>query len=210
MNLLLLLPISIICGILSSTPPGPINLYIADQVLNSKKVPFLPLLSGIIIADVFYAFLAFFGYYTFFKDLTFGPILVAIGGLFLIFLGVSTLMKVNEKTEDEDRNVIDHPHQGVSFMKGLMLCGTNPGFLVFWLFIASQFKQYGLGEISLLSGLIILKGIAIGDLLWFQLFIRLLKKGADAVNSGVITLMRGGIAIILIGIGLYTIYNALL
>lgn len=211
MFLIQLFFLSIGSGILSSTPPGPINLLIADQVLNKKFNHPKSFLAGIIFADAFYAFLAFWGYDMFFQNVKIGPIVTIIGGTFLAFIGISSMLKVFKEQDEPPVKESKTTSSNVgAFIYGLALCGTNPIFLVFWAYMASVFADFGLGELSVFKTLLILAGIAVGDLLWFITYIQLLKKGVGKLNTKVLRVARFVIAAALIGLGGFTIVKALI
>ena len=197
--------LSIGSGVLSSTPPGPINLLIADHVLSGRHFSILALLSGIILADAVYAFLAFWGYYTFFQDSSIGNGVIGLGGGFLVFLGTSSLYKVLKEEKAQVVKTYSVKNKTQEFFKGLMLCGANPTFLVFWVYMASVFSNLGFKELNIVEMILILLGIIIGDSIWFVAYIKLLQLGARKVKTNALKYVRAVIAFILIVLGLVTV-----
>lgn len=206
--LLEFLLIGIICGIFSSTPPGPINLFIADSVLSGKKFNTKSFLGGIILIDMVFALIAVWGYYTFLEGTDFGYYLAVFGGILLILLGAhgvkQTLKpKIDEKAGNKFSNT-------TFFLKGVLLMVSNPGFLAFWVIVANQIDSIAIHEISTLRTFPFLLGIGLGDLLWFILFIRLLRFGTEKMSLRIIGKLRIGISVTMILLGLFTLGKTLL
>ena len=204
--LLEFLLIGTVCGIFSSTPPGPINLLIADTVLGGQKIKLKSFLSGIIIVDALFALLAFWGYSAFLEGTDFSFYLSLFGGFVLIILGVlgiySTLSTkaIKEKTQFG---------KSTFFVKGLLLMIANPGFLAFWVIVANQIGSFSWHPITNLRTITLVIGVALGDLIWFILFIRLLRFGKGKMNHLFIPKLRLFISSLLILIGLYALYKCM-
>lgn len=212
MEYLILFLAAIFCGILSSTPPGPINLLIADHIFSGKRIQMLPFLSGIIIADVFYALLAFLGYYILLEGTDFGYYMAAVGGVVLALFGGFTLYQVlTEVGANDNLHSNETPHlEGFKlFFKGLLLCGTNPGFFVFWVAIAAQFKEYGFSDLSPLNLSLIVLGITLGDLLWFMGYIKVLRRSADKLSTKFVKYLRLIISVVLVCLGIVALVSAI-
>lgn len=200
--------LGVICGVFSSTPPGPINLLIADSVLGGKKINIKSFLGGIILIDMIFALIAIWGYYTFLEGTNFGYYLAIFGGLLLMILGAFGLKQtlnpeVDKKTDDRFSNT-------TFFLKGILLMVSNPGFLAFWVIVANQIDQIALHEITTLRTFPFLIGIGLGDLIWFILFIRLLRFGAGKMSFNIIGKTRLGISVLMILLGGFTMIKTLL
>ncbi len=96
-------------------------------------------------------------------------------------------------------------HRVRDFTKGLVLCGSNPAFLLFWVYVATTLEKYGIEAVSFGKIVWVLVGIVIGDLLWFSLFIKLLKMGAERLKGKLIRGVRVAISFFLIVLGLSTV-----
>ena len=187
MTVIIVLIAAIFCGIISSTPPGPINLLIADRILSNRKSSYVAFLSGIISIDILFAILAFWGYYQFLSESNFGVGLSIAGSIFLILLGTISLKNAIKSEEElSPRGSQTRSSFVKDYIAGFFLCGSNPGFLVWWVFVATKFESLGLIELDALLMLIIAIGIAIGYLIWFVLYIKLLKIGRNIMAKGII------------------------
>jgi threonine/homoserine/homoserine lactone efflux protein len=202
---------AIFCGIISSTPPGPINLLIADRILSNRKSSYVAFLSGIISIDILFAILAFWGYYQFFSESNFGVGLSISASIFLILLGaISVKNAIKSEEELSPRGSQTRSSFVKDYITGFFLCGSNPGFLVWWVFVATKFKSLGLIELDAWLMLIIAIGIAVGDLIWFVLYIKLLKIGRNKIGKGSIKKLRIVVAILLILLGIITLSEVLM
>lgn len=211
---LTLLLLGIGFGFVSSTPLGPINLLVAENYLGHPKIRTKPFLAGVIITDAVFALLAFWGYNEYIKGTTIGSGIAIIGGLSILLLGVLGLYQILSKkpqksSKSKIRNIFK-TSDSANFMKGAFLCGSNPGFIMYWAGVASiiqgiieeQFPEIPLAfsDLSLFS-----IGIVAGDFLWFGLFIYLLKKGAKRFSNKIIDKIRLVISVGLTLLGIYTL-----
>ena len=204
--LLEFLIIGTICGIFSSTPPGPINLLIADIVLSGKKIKLKSFLTGIILADALFALLAFWGYSTFLEGTDFTFYVSLFGGFVLIILGV-----VGIYSTFSPKPVKEKPKFAKStfFVKGMLLMIANPGFLAFWVIVANQIGSFSWHPITNLRTIPLVIGVALGDLIWFILFIRLLRFGKGKMSQLFIPKLRIFISSLLVLIGFYALYKCI-
>ncbi|MCX6182225.1 MAG: LysE family transporter [Bacteroidetes bacterium] len=202
-------------GFISSTPLGPINLLIADHYLSRPRLAVIPFIVGIILADVLIAFLAFWGYHVFVEETNVGPYVAIIGGIIVVILGVVGVIGAYKSKNNAAQSHEPLPKtagkKSLDFIKGVVLCGFNPGLLLFWILMASTLesitdKLFGAGyEFDSLYYLLVLVGITIGEILWFILFIRLLKIGAQKFSNNILFYIRFSISALLVGLGFYLI-----
>jgi len=210
---LLLFVFGILSGFISSTPLGPINLLVANHYLSHKKLAIIPFITGIILADVFLAFVAFMGFQTLLEGTDIGAWVGLIGGILVIAFGVIGIVAAYNKNEviKEVEHELPKTAKKISgdFFKGMALCGLNPGLLVFWVSMASL--QQGLFkdwfdeniEITALLLVILLAGITLGEVLWFAFFIKILKYGAKKFSDKILFYLRVVISAVLILLGFY-------
>ena len=219
--LLFLLSIGIGFGIISSTPLGPINLLVAENYLSEKKVKIAPFLTGVILIDSIFGYLTFWGVDKFLSkyDLL-GTGIGIFGGLCIILLGgLGVYQQLNKKGNSEKKEIaikknIFLKSSAASFGKGFILCGSNPGFIAFWSWVAFNAKNWTNDafpqfEIDIYNLMLFPIGIIIGDFIWFGFFSYLLKKGAKKYSAGILDKIRSIISWVLILLGLYTIYASL-
>lgn len=196
-----------ICGFFSSSPPGPINLLVADSVLNERPLHRSAFIGGVILAELALAALAFWGFREFLQGPVFDRWIPVVGGGFVAGLGIIGFFSRAGKRDParEQKRGAGRKRSG-AFLQGLFLCGSNPAFLLFWIYVMSAVNYMRLSEGVPFSNLFILVGIAIGNALWFTLFLRVLHKGAGRMGENPIPWLRKGISLILILLGLSGIY----
>jgi len=207
-------------GIISSTPLGPINLLVAENYLSEKKIKIIPFLSGVILIDSIFGYLTFWGFEEFLSDYELiGAGIGIFGGIAIIAIGIIGIYqqirgKHNIKKKIEIKRNIFLKSSTASFSKGFILCGSNPGFIAFWGWVAYNAKNwtgqaFPQFEINFFNLILFPIGIIFGDFLWFGLFTYLLKKGARRYSGSIIDKIRTFISWGLIALGLFTVYASL-
>ncbi len=193
-----------VCGFFSSSPPGPINLLVADSVLGERKLHRKAFITGVILAELILAGFAFWGYHSFLSIPAFQRWAPLLGGIFVVGLGVAGLFSYSGRTQEGTDKPEEHSSREKSgdFLQGLFLCGSNPAFLIFWIYVMSALSYSGLSDGVTMKSLFLLIGIAIGNTIWFSLFIRLLHRGVDRMHGNFLALLRKGISLALILLGL--------
>ena len=212
MSLFILISIGTLAGFLASTPFGPINLLIAHSVLSGKSRRFTPFLTGVILTDIFFAALVFLGWASFFSQKEFtseweiagGFLIIALGGYFLKL----SLSKEQLKSENYAPAIpsIRFKIKAIrDFLNGVVLCGVNPGFILFWIFVASQIKKFNISAMSNLDITLLLIGVALGNILWFKFYLTILKFGSRKFSNHIIKYIRVAISLVLVVLGIFTI-----
>ena len=207
-------------GIISSTPLGPINLLVAENYLSKKKIKIIPFLCGVILVDSIFGYLTFWGFEEFLSDYEIiGAGIGLFGGIAIIALGGIGLYqqfkgKHNPNKKIELKKNIFLNSSTASFSKGCVLCGSNPGFIAFWSWVAYNAKTWTNQafpefEINFYNLILFSIGIVVGDFLWFGIFTYLLKKGARRYSGSIIDKIRTFISWGLIALGLFTVYASL-
>ena len=210
----LLLAIGLISGFLASTPLGPINLLIAHSVLSNQKPSYAAFLTGVILTDVAFAAMAFLGWATFFSNNPLQHEWEIVGGIIIILFGVFFLRKSVLPNQFEDVEAAksasnyEPTRTAREFLKGVILCGVNPGFIVFWVYIASQIQKYRMSTFDLPDIILLLLGVVLGNLLWFRLYIWILYKGSTRFKNHTLKFVRLGISLLLMVLGAFTVFNA--
>ena len=199
MDYLVVILAGLISGFVASAPIGPINLLIAEYVMDHRGFDLNAFLVGVIFIDLVFAALAFFGYHKLLLDTSVENWLIFAGGIFVIALGIIGLLKKEGGKVAGFR--VKRPSKLAQFIKGVLLCGTNPAFLLFWIFVAGQINLIIQHEIGTIEILILLIAIGSGTSLWFYLYIKLLKKGLKRFNFSILTKIRKGISVSLILLG---------
>ncbi len=207
-------------GVISSTPLGPINLLVAENYLSKPKIQIVPFLLGVIIIDSIFGYLTFLGFDRFLTESPrIGTGIGVFGGGCIILLGVIGAYQLLTKKEAKSSGIeikksIFLKSPLASFGKGFVLCGSNPGFIAFWAWVAynaqgwitSLFPTETINNFNLL---LFSFGIIIGDCLWFGFFIHLLKKGTKKYNPNILNRIRLMISFTLIVLGIYTLVESI-
>lgn len=208
-------------GIISSTPLGPINLLVAENYLSKPKIQIKPFLFGVILIDSIFGYITFLGYEKFLSDAPeIGMGIGVFGGACIIILGIIGVYQLYKKPasiKPKDaiiKKSIFLKSASASFGKGFILCGSNPGFIAFWGWVAFNaedwasrlFPNYSITYFNLL---LFSAGIILGDFLWFGFFIKILKKGAKKYSDSILNKIRLIISIALIALGLFTVCTSL-
>ncbi len=195
-----------ICGFISSSPPGPINLLIADSVIGVRALHQRAFIIGVILAELFLAAIAFWGYHRFYENPVFQKWAPLVGGILVTGLGVAGFFVKEKRGEEgkEEKRYSGRKKSG-DLLQGLFLCGSNPAFLVFWIYVMSALSYSGLAQGIPMKSIYLLMGIAIGNLAWFILFIHYLKLGVDRLK-GTLPWLRKGISLMLIILGLSGVF----
>lgn len=219
--LIFLLSIGIGFGIISSTPLGPINLLVAENYLSKPKIKTLPFLAGVILIDSIFGYITYLGFDRFLKDSPeIGTGIGIFGGLAIILLGaIGAYQLLSPSKKDMESSIkikksIFLTSSSASFGKGFILCGSNPGFIAFWSWVAYNAKGWTSNlfpdfEINNINLVLFSIGIIIGDFIWFGFFIFLLKKGAKKYSENIIKKIRLFISLGLIILGAYTLISSL-
>ena len=210
-------------GISSSAPIGPSNLWVVNAVLNpQKKSSLWGFILGVIVLDVLYAFIAFWGYFYLLDDprIKFQMGLATSFGL--VILGLLEF-KNNRKAKPNSESQEKLPTQNPFFKKiktlestflrdffiGAFLCGSNPVFISFWILVADNIQAYGIVGLNTFKSIYVFFGIALGDLIWYQFFAKLIKKSESLFSYRLISGIRNVIALGLIAFGVVTFVKTL-
>jgi len=176
---------------------------VAEKIIEKQNFHLDYFIAGVIIIDLVFAAIAFLGYHHLIMNTGAETLLMIAGGVFVIFLGFYGLIRKDTKISRVFRSERSSPIG--QFFKGVILCGTNPAFLLFWIFIAAQLTNITHNQLSITEVLILLISIGAGTRLWFFLYIRLLKNGMDRLNWEWIGYIRKGISISLVLLGVATL-----
>lgn len=207
LQLVLLFLAGIAGGFGSSAPLGPINLWIADTLLDSPAAKLRAFLSGVIACDAGYALLACWGYYQFLEDSTAGRVLGIAGGVFLVSLGVVAMRKQSLREGDVKKAALSTGNPLRDFCVGAFMVASNPGFLMFWMFVIEVLEhQLALHVVGGGAGFFV-AGIVLGDFLWFSLLRYLVQRGRESFQTRWLRFLRVGIAAAFVVCGIVTVLH---
>jgi threonine/homoserine/homoserine lactone efflux protein len=191
--------LGILSGFFSSTPLGPINLWVANHRLSkSPVIQLFYFLLAVILVDIAFAAIAFWGQFEILEDSTEIKWAGIISGSFTSIVGMILLYKARSEI-----TVKSSEHgQWSAFLQGITLTASNPAFLLFWLFVANQIMlrldtSFTLPELAAFSF-----GIMLGDILWFLTFNWILHHLEKKSQDSTLKKIRIAVSIALIIVGL--------
>ena len=201
--------VGIASGFCSSAPLGPINFWVTDSIMRHKELMIRWFIAGVIVADVGHAIGAVWGYMTLLRHKTWIEDLPIVGGLLLLTIGVQSLRSSwgDEpsplKVKLGERAPAESPRRQLAL--GFLMCALNPAFLAFWVTVIGLLRErFGI-VLSSTHFLLFLFSIGLGDILWFSFLIFLSKRGRDLATPKLLRIIRQGIALAFIAIGLSTL-----
>lgn len=207
----ILLVAGLISGFCSSAPLGPINLWLVEALIHGAKKGLFWFLAGVIFVDLLFAFVAVWGYYEYLKDTTYVGKAQLIAGVFLILVGVVSLVKLlRQRRGPQDEHVQDTRMNSPvkNFVFGASLCGSNPGFLMFWLFVVNFLNNTADLTVSISAHILFLVGVAVGDSLWFGLLAKIVSKGINLAKPSILLTIRYGISLSFLVFGGVTVFRS--
>ena len=189
-------------GFGSSCGVGPINLWMADAAFARRYKDISWFLLGVVVTDLCYAFLAAWGYHKLLIESPYLKYISYFGGMFMIIIGISLFTKKNtEHNKEKGREKQSWKY----FFLGTVLTGSNPGFLLFWVFVINFLSDHiGISVDTILLAIFLL-GVAIGDLAWFGILAKIVGKFNRHENSKFIMQLRSFLAFAFIASGLWMI-----
>lgn len=193
-------------GFLSSTPLGPINLWVVDHKLSkSPKSSLVLFLLAVILVDMSFACLSLWGQFELLEDSLEMKWAGILSGCFTAVLGFVLIKKAARP------NVIRNPGIKVnkysSFLQGVMLTAANPAFLLFWLYVANQILLRVDNSLSFGELLIFLFGVMSGDVLWFSLFSLILSRLSKNSQESTLQRIRMAVGVIFLSLGLIGVFS---
>src|SRR6266567_8938677 len=158
----------LVSGFLLSVPVGPINLTIINEGAR-RGFNWASLIGlGAVVMEVIYCTIAFTGFASFFRQGYVKAAMELFSFVFMLFLGVKFLLarsvSASYKIEEQIEQKL-HPHS--AFMTGFVRVMGNPGVLVFWIILATNFISREWVEPNLTSKVFCITGVAAGTSVWF-------------------------------------------
>lgn len=202
LNLFSFLLIGLISAFIASAPPGPVNLYLTQVLLEKGKKQANQFIWGVIIADFVYIILGLSAYFFWSKNnwLDWGKSQEILAGVVIMGVGLWSLWKNQKKLAQSSSK----KKYNSTFWLGLLICGSNSLLFVLWFFIASMYEEYGYVIQSSFQLTVVLLGILLGDLLWFYGYSYFAQKGLAFIKGTHLQKLQTLIAISLILFGLFT------
>ena len=197
---------AVVGGFCSSAPLGAINLWITDRILAHREVKLTWFLIGVIGMDCVHASLAAWGYHAFVAEGVVARWLTVLGGAFLVILGALSLLKRVQQRHSPTLDAgVRRPLRDL--LLGVFMCGANPAFLMFWVFVINLVERQTSVDILGWRLAILLAGIVAGDALWFRLLFKLVCKGHDHMRPRILAMVRTTIATAFVLVGTLAMYH---
>jgi threonine/homoserine/homoserine lactone efflux protein len=190
-------------GLVTALPIGPTNLWLAQAALPPAKPQknIFAFVVGLIFLDAFYATLAFWGYSHLLKDSSYLPFVGIAAGLGLIAIGVHGALAARLSAGPE---VTKCSVESGSWLRDLLigLCiGSNPMYIAYWIGVARMSEAYVSESLAAWGSYVIFAGIVAGDILWYALFLAVLRRFAPKVNMTYARRSRYVIAVVFLAFG---------
>ena len=196
---------NIILGISLAAPIGPVNIEVIRRGLNFGFFPAFLLSIGAASADTTYLLLIYFGLSSFIKVPIIKTLIWVFGGFVLIYLGYQSIknfkvkVKLNKSVPKIGKN---------SFITGYLITISNPMTIVWWIGVFGSILGTSIYNVSKTIALLNSLTIIIGVILWFFILSLVLHWCKSVFKEKHIKYVNLTAGIILVGFGLYFLYNA--
>ncbi len=199
---------SFFIGLVIAIPVGPISLLCITHSLEHGFLSGFAVTLGAAFADAFYGICASGGLSLLSSFLIKNSIVIKIiGGLFLLFLGITDLLKAAKKNKTNEL----YKKSFIGLMiEVFFLTIANPMTILGFIAIFSSFNLHQNKElISLYEMILISGGIFLGCLIWMSglsLFVSIIKKN---ISKKIIRIIKIISSSIIVGFGLYSLIEAI-
>jgi threonine/homoserine/homoserine lactone efflux protein len=191
-------------GLLLSVIVGPVFFTLITNSLQHGFRYAMILALGILASDTLYVMLTYFGIRVLADTTFFETVLGYVGGLILIGVGISSLVKKQMDRPNTGGIEIPELRKRTAFAKGFSINGINPFVLLFWISIASlvslKDSWSGIHVFTYYSGILIT--VFCIDLL--KAFVA--KQLSRFVTPKLMGILNKAVGVIMIGFGCRMIY----
>lgn len=97
-----------------------------------------------------------------------------------------------------------------NFMTGIVFCLSSITLPASWVAIVSYLKSYGYLDANFFTGFVFGFFVLVGTVLWFYTLLKILSKNSHKIKPSSINVINKVVGFILIGLGLYLIFNVVL
>lgn len=178
MNELFAFIIGIVIGVITSIPPGPINLAIIFRAASNKTATAISISVASAFMDVLYCSAAIFGIGSIIETESikiFLQIIVIV--IFFVFGIKSFFVGLPKQDFTEDDVQIKKGNQlKRNFLLGIVLYISNPLYIPYWVFIASIMHGYKVIENDSMSSLSFALGTGVGNFLLLFVIVQLIER----------------------------------
>lgn len=123
-------------GLVLSAMIGPVFFALIQNSLEHGFRYAAILALGILLSDLIYVLITYFGVSLFAQNPYFEIILGYVGGAVLVGFGISTILKKNRNRPNTGGIPLPKTKKRTGFMKGFGINGVNPFVMLFWISIA--------------------------------------------------------------------------
>ncbi len=190
----------LVSGFFSSTPLGPINLWVADHRLSRLPLgTLLYFLTAVIIVDISFASGALWGHFEVWEESQEMKWVGVFSGIFTSILGLILISKARNNVVITRSTTSLNKYS--SFLQGIVLTAANPAFVLFWLFVANQIMSHIDKTLTYYELISFVCGVVIGDVLWFTFFTFILSKFSKKSQDSTLRRIRLMVGIVFFVIG---------
>jgi threonine/homoserine/homoserine lactone efflux protein len=191
-----------ISGLLLSIPVGPINLTIMNEGARRGFVWAGLIGLGAVVMEVIYCAIAFTSFSSFFGNRFIKAGMEIFSFVFMLYLGVKFLMAKQIPAHTAMEEKLEkrlHPHS--AFMSGFVRTMGNPGVLLFWIILATNFmsREWVMPDGPCKTACII--GVAGGTGVWFFGLSWAVSLGHQKFSEKTLLRMEHFSGICLLGLG---------
>src|SRR5213594_2057117 len=156
-----------VSGFLLSVPIGPINLTILNEGARRGFKWALLIGLGAVVMEMIYCAIAFTAFASFFAHGYVKASMELFSFVFMLFLGVKFLLARSIPVSRIELQIEEKLHPHSAFMTGFVRVMGNPGVLVFWIILATNFISREWVAPDWPGKLACVTGVALGTGLWF-------------------------------------------
>lgn len=196
----------ILIGLSLAAPIGPINIEIVRRGLRSGFLSGWLVGIGAISGDTFYCLLVIAGITPFVQHLAVRTVLWIAGGLFLAFLGYSSLRAVQAKVGVAGDNA--EAFQRRSYPTGLLMALFNPMGIVFWASIGGGLVASAVQHTSTSGSATLVIGVILGLGIWVTTLSVLVLGGRRFITDRLFRGVNLVSGLLLLGFGAWFLWQA--
>lgn len=193
---------SIVLGLSIAAPVGPINIEIMRRGLTYGFWSAFCVGLGGMSSDLLLMAAMFFGVGVFLTWTWVQVVLMLVGCVVLVHAGWTSLHGKEEWRVEEGYERHNKGQALLSYIRGVVIAGTNPMNLLFWISIYGSVLSGALQEENMFRSFIISSMVFLGIGLWNANLAFLIHFGRYLVNSSLLKWIQGIASLILIYYGL--------
>ncbi len=209
MNTFLFLLLTYIMGFVAAIPIGATQIEIAKRSLNNHLRAAYMVVSGSVISDVMYGFIALFGIVPFLKS----KIVIAVFGLvsaLILWMLAFLAFREGKKTSTFEMNSVILTNNKLSFVTGFSLAITNPMMILWWLIGTRIIKDLGLvSEFDAGTSVLFLIVGGMGIASYLSTLTYLLHWAKKFISNKTIKKVNFGLVIVLVLLSFYFFLTSL-